>query len=67
MESFQDSKQASQKMWVMTSASALGYSQRIARGPSNGGGETVHRDVYSTSAAEHLPPYYEVVWVMRVK
>jgi hypothetical protein len=37
----------------------------VATGSS--GGETVHRDVYTTSAAENMSPFYEVVWVRRVK
>jgi hypothetical protein len=35
--------------------------------PGSSGGLTVHQDIYPTSITEHLPPYYEVVFVMRVK
>jgi hypothetical protein len=35
--------------------------------PGSSGGTTVAWGTYMTSSADHLPPYYEIVWVMRVR
>jgi hypothetical protein len=38
--------------------------KRFLRG---GNGQALQNNPTTTSAASSLPPYYEVVWVMRVK
>jgi hypothetical protein len=35
--------------------------------PGSSGGTTVQNNIYPTSDVNHMPPYYEVVFVMRVK
>jgi hypothetical protein len=40
------------------SAEALGYFQRSGDTPNNSAGEAMHRDIYTTNAAEILPPFY---------
>ena len=35
--------------------------------PGSSGGVTVPNNIYPTTTVSHLPPYYEIVWVMRVK
>lgn len=36
-------------------------------GSSNGEGQLYAGESYPTDASSHIPPYYDVVWVMRTK